>query len=48
MKKTALTADRLKQIVTYDPATGVFVWAVRRGSQKAGARAGSVDTNGYR
>lgn len=49
MKKTVLTQDRLNQIVNYDPATGAFVWAVPRGNQKAGARAGSVDPDdGYR
>lgn len=48
MKKTTLTAERLRQIVSYDPVTGVFAWAVRRSSRAAGARAGSVDSNGYR
>lgn len=48
MKKTDLTVERLKQIVNYDPATGVFTWAVRRSSRAAGTRAGSVDPNGYR
>jgi hypothetical protein len=49
MRKTDLTQDRLRQIVSYDPATGVFAWVEARGNQKAGARAGSVDPDdGYR
>lgn len=48
MKRTVLTVDRLRQIVSYDPSTGVFTWAVHRGPCKAGARAGSIDSNGYR
>lgn len=49
MRKTALTADRLRQIISYDRETGAFAWAVPRGNRKAGAVAGSIDPDdGYR
>ena len=44
-----LTAARAHELLTYDPATGIFRWRVRRGAGvKAGDIAGTVDSAGRR
>lgn len=45
-----LTADRLRELLTYDPATGEFRWLVKRGNNgaNAGDIAGSSDKTGRR
>lgn len=43
-----LTQTRLKQVLKYDPLTGVFTWLIRRGNRKAGDIAGSINSHGYR
>lgn len=40
--KKALTADRLRELLSYEPDSGVFRWKVDRASHKAKASAGSV------
>jgi hypothetical protein len=41
-----LTADRLRELLDYDPLTGVFLWKVYRGGKaKLGAIAGHVQQN---
>jgi hypothetical protein len=43
----SLTQERLKELLSYDPLTGVFLW---RGGQKktvSGQVAGTVDKDGY-
>lgn len=46
---TALTAERLRELLHYDPGTGAFTWRVfRSGFKPAGSLAGNVGCDGYR
>jgi stalled ribosome alternative rescue factor ArfA len=45
--KDDLTQERLKEVLTYSPDTGKFVWRVRKGPCKAGTEAGSPHNRGY-
>ena len=42
-----LSAERLRELLSYDADTGVFTWAARRGNVPAGKRAGTRDSDGY-
>lgn len=43
-----LTQKRLREVLSYDPATGIFRWTITRGANaKAGFVAGSPDVKGY-
>jgi len=39
--------DYLKELLSYDPVSGLFRWRVDQGSAKAGSLASTVATNGY-
>lgn len=40
-------AERLHELLTYDPATGELRWRVRRANQPAGSSAGHLNKEGY-
>lgn len=49
MPKNSLTQDYLKQILNYNPDTGIFRWVERVAKRiEIGQVAGSVDKGGYR
>ena len=43
-----LTANRVRDLLAYDPTTGIFTWRARRSRQSSGAIAGYVNKYGYR
>ena len=48
MSKQTVTQERLKELLDYDPDTGLFTWKVRRSrSALVGSIAGRVDKEGY-
>jgi hypothetical protein len=48
MAASNLTAERLRELLSYDPTTGLFTWKVRRNNfVQAGSTAGTVGTGGY-
>jgi len=49
MNKPILTQDRLKEVLFYDPDTGIFVWRQRMAAHKGqiGDIAGTVKPRGY-
>lgn len=46
--KTELTASRLRELLHFDPETGVFTHREPRQRVVVGSRAGGLGTNGYR
>ena len=43
-----LTQDRLKEMLSYDPTTGAFIWIAKGRGIRTSRIAGSRDPNGYR
>jgi hypothetical protein len=44
-----LTAERLRKLLSYEPATGIFRWLVRTSNRvRVGSVAGSKRADGYR
>jgi len=46
--KYELTAIELRNILHYDPTSGIFTWLISTGKAINGARAGQLRKNGYR
>lgn len=42
-----LTAERLRELLSYEPETGDFHWRVQKGQIPAGAKAGAKTPDGY-
>lgn len=42
-----LTVERLRELINYDPKTGIFTWRVSRKGAKAGNVVGNFDAYGY-
>ena len=42
-----LTAERLRELLLYNPGTGIFRWRVRRGMARAGSIAGRPSGDGH-
>jgi HNH endonuclease len=48
INRPMLTHDRLKELLSYDPKTGLFTWNLDRNERiKKGEQAGTIDHKGY-
>jgi hypothetical protein len=45
---TSLTADRLREVLSYSPESGQFIWLKTQGRAAAGSVAGAIHKYGYR
>ena len=46
-KDVRVTVDRLRELLTYQPETGILVWRVKYGNVDAGSVAGTLSSTGY-
>ena len=46
-KTAKLTAERAREVLEYDPDTGMFTWKIARPGCVAGAVAGTINGDGY-
>lgn len=46
-KDSTLTQDRLKDLLSYDPNSGIFTWAANRQRVRVGRTAGCIHSGGY-
>ena len=42
-----LTVEKLKEVLSYEPTTGEFIWLVKSRSKEVGSTAGTLDHSGY-
>ncbi len=42
-----ITQERLKELLKYNPDTGIFIWIKSVGTVRSGAEAGCINDNGY-
>lgn len=47
MADANLTAERLRQVLDYDPEAGKFTWKIQSGNARPGGRAGCLRAYGY-
>ncbi len=47
MKSYPISKERICELLSYDPETGVFLWKIKSGKGRIGAQAGAVQA-GYR
>ena len=48
MNTQPITAEEIRELMDYDPETGICRWKVRRGSSNIGGEVGHITSEGYR